>query len=197
MRLLIAFSVFLILGAIAARAQPDADGRWRAGVYSFSDELGGFRITGISGQGTEEDPAVVSQEITGLQAATLVVRALVTLKPYVPTGHEKSGFLFLRLITVNGSGHPWIAYDMELQEKLHRPSVFGDGLSFDQLKYSVASFGSDHFVDHVANFEPYDKLTYRKGHVDPQDATTFGLLITDFTPRSRFFLRQDPVIPMF
>ncbi|TIN20417.1 MAG: hypothetical protein E5Y31_22965, partial [Mesorhizobium sp.] len=33
---------------------------WAAGAYSFSDELGGFHITGASGIGTKDDPLVIT-----------------------------------------------------------------------------------------------------------------------------------------
>ena len=33
---------------------------WRTGAYSFSDELGGFRITGVSGIGTKEEPLLTN-----------------------------------------------------------------------------------------------------------------------------------------
>ena len=189
--------ILIICCMPAAGAQRNDLGHWVAGNFSFSDELGGFRIVGISGRGTEQDPAIVTQEISGLHESTLIVRATQQLKPYVPSGSERSGFLFLKLVTLNHTGHPWIAFNLELQEKHQHPSVFGDGLSFDQLKYSVESFGSDIFNNHLAAFEPYDKLSFRGGSVNPAEAVTLSVLITDFTPRPRFYLRQDPVIPMF
>ena len=59
----------------AAAAQPADDlGRWHAGPYSYSDELGGFAIVGISGSGrTADDPVVLVQEFHSASPVTLDV----------------------------------------------------------------------------------------------------------------------------
>ena len=57
MKTSLALAVLLAIAATDAGAE-DAK-PWVAGAYSFSDERGGFRITGISGQGTQTDPVVI------------------------------------------------------------------------------------------------------------------------------------------
>ena len=54
---------------------------------------------------------------------------------------------------------------------------------------------SDSFAVFSRDFEPYDKLLFTKGSVDPGQSVGFSFLITDFTPRWEFFLVQDPRIP--
>src|SRR5262245_24184570 len=48
----------------------------RAGDYSFSDELGGFRLLSAKGTGTASDPVVVEEELEDVAAVTLVVRRI-------------------------------------------------------------------------------------------------------------------------
>ena len=47
---------------------------WATGAYSFSDELGGFRITGASGIGTKDDPLVITEELNSATPVTLTIR---------------------------------------------------------------------------------------------------------------------------
>ena len=106
---------------------------WPAGAYSFSDELGGFRITGGSGNGHQgrsdrhrrgaefgnagdaDHPHDQADPSLRLRPATIA-----------------NGILYMRIEVLNNSGQAWIEFEFELQEILDQPSVFGDGLSFDQ-----------------------------------------------------------------
>ena len=40
--------------------------------------------------------------------------------------------MYMRIEVLNNSGQAWVEFQFELQEILNQPSVFGDGLSFDQ-----------------------------------------------------------------
>lgn len=166
-----------------------------AGAYSFSDELGGFRVISAASAGTRDDPIVVRQEFTSATPATMVIRAIVPVKPFDHTGQFASGFLHMRIVVLNNSGHPWTEFEFELQERQNVPSVFGDGLSFDQRKSDSDNISSDSFARFSRDFEPYDRLLYQDGKVDPLATSTFGFFITDFTPRWTFYLLQDPRIP--
>jgi hypothetical protein len=189
-RLGILLLVPLVCGAGAAD-----DGRFSAGSYSFSDELGGFRIIGISGTGSTNDPIILQEKFSSASAVTLVIRAARPLRPYGEAGDYANGFLHLRLVVHNGSGLGWVEFEFELQEQLGQPSDFGDGLSFNQRKLSDEGLQSDHFADYHRDYEPYDRLLFREGHVDPKSFATFGFFISDFTPDPIFYLRQDPRIP--
>jgi hypothetical protein len=185
----------LLLAPLICGAGAADDGRFYAGAYSFSDELGGFRITGISGTGSTADPIVLREEFSSSSPMTLVIRAARPLRPYGEAGDYANGFLHLRLVVHNGSGQGWVEFEFELQEQLGQPSDFGDGLSFNQRKLSDEGLQSDRFADYHRDYEPYDRLLFREGHVDPRSFATFGFFISDFTPDPVFYLRQDPRIP--
>jgi hypothetical protein len=96
---------------------------------------------------------------------------------------------------LNASDLAWVEFEFELQEILNEPSLFGDGLSFDQRRSDGNAISSDSFSDFSRDFEPYDRLLFRSGNIDPKKVGSFGLLITDYTPTSVFYLVQDPRIP--
>lgn len=187
----------LLLCSLPASAQDDEfeHPRWPAGAYSFSDELGGFRITSVTGLGTREDPIVIAEEFTSASPVTMVIRTIKPIRAFDFSGNYANGFLHVRLEILNNSRLAWIEFEFELQEILHEPSLFGDGLSFDQRRTDARTISSDSFSQFSRDFEPYDRLLLRDGKVDPGEIATFGFLITDFTPKSQFYLVQDPRIP--
>lgn len=166
-----------------------------AGAYSFSDELGGFEIRSVSGIGSRADPIVIVEELPSASPVTLVIRARGKIKPFAPAGEFANGFMYLRVIAINASGLPWLEFEFELQEIRQQPSVYGDGLSFDQRRTGTDSFASDRFKRYDDRFEPYDRLIYYDGTVNPRESVEFTFLISDFTPRPVFYLVQDPRIP--
>ena len=168
---------------------------WPAGAYSFSDELGGFRITAASGKGTSDDPIVLVEELNSATPVTLTIRTTRPIRPFDSSGDYASGILYMRIEALNNSGQAWLEFEFELQEILGRPCVFGDGLSFDQRSSNPTTIGSRNFAEFDRNFEPYDRLLFRDGKVDPLEAADFEFLITDYTPRWTFYLVQDPRIP--
>ncbi len=169
---------------------------WAAGPYTFSDELGGFKITGVSGAGTKEDPVVITEELFSATPVTLVIRAIKPIRSFDNTGEYVNGFLHMRIDTLNNSGNAWVEFEFELQENLGKASLFGDGLSFDQRRNETRTYiSADHYLDFSRNFEPYDRLRFGTGKVDPLETARFGFLITDYTPKMTFYLVQDPRIP--
>jgi len=182
-------AVLLILPLLLASAGPADDGRWYAGSYSFSDELGGFRILSIRGTGTKADPVEISEELHSANPVTLVIRTTHRL-PVAQTGT-----LHLRVAVVNKSGLAWIEFAFELQEILGKPSNFYDGLSFAQVSPVPDLVSSDRFASFESRFESFDRLRFSNGHADPLSQTRFGFLITDVTPADKFYLLQDPRVP--
>ncbi len=168
---------------------------WNAGAYSFSDELGGFRITAVSGTGTREDPLVIKEELESSSPVTLTIRTTRPIRPFDNSGFYANGIMFMRIEALNNSGQAWVEFEFELQEIEGKASVFGDGLSFDQRRTDNANITSDSFKAYSRDFEPYDRLRYSDGKVDPGDEAGFSFLVTDYTPRWRFYLVQDPRIP--
>jgi hypothetical protein len=190
-----------VLAAMLALGLPlatgaSADGKlWFAGPYSFSDERGGFVITGLGGSGTRDDPYLIRQELFSSSPVTLVIRVTAPLNMFDPSGRFAIGQLHMRIETVNASGQAWQEFEFELQEAEGQPSTFGDGLSFDQRRQQSDTISSDSFGWWSRAYEPYDRLRFREGHVDPQATAGFGFFINDFTPRAEFYLVQDPRIP--
>ncbi len=169
---------------------------WLAGAFSISDELGGFSIRSVSGSGDRDDPILVVQEFPSARAVTLVIRALSPGTPFSASGITDRNIIHMRIETLNASGIPWIEFEFELQKEFSLPSVFGDGLSFDQVRHDREGVSSDSFVQFHDDFEPYDRLRFYQGHVDPLGVVQFRFVITDFNPREIFYLRQDPRIPL-
>ena len=187
----------LALAAVPALADenlPD-DRRWVSGAYSFSAELGGFRIVSVSGKGTRSDPIVIAEEFDSASPVILVIRTVRPIRPFDYSGNYANGFMHLRIEALNNSALPWIEFEFELQEQLHRASVFGDGLSFDQRRADSDNIASGNFRWFSRDFEPYDRLLFRNGKIDHGEIASFEFMITDFTPRWEFFLVQDPRIP--
>jgi len=186
-------AVVVALGSVAAQETPSK--RWEAGAYSFSDELGGFRIVSVSGTGTKDDPIVIQEEMQSATPVTMAIRTIRPIRPFDYSGYYANGFLHIRLEVLNNSKLPWIEFEFELQEQLGRASIFGDGLSFDQRRTESGNIWSESFEKYSRAFEPYDRLLFREGKVDHLDGASFNFMISDFTPRWEFFLVQDPRIP--
>lgn len=185
--------VMLVSGSVAAQEMPSK--RWHAGAYSFSDELGGFRIVSASGKGTKDDPIVIQEEMNSASPVTMVLRTVRPIRPFDYSGFYANGFLHVRIEVLNNSKLPWIEFEFELQERLGKASVFGDGLSFDQRRTESGNIWSESFGEYSRAFEPYDRLLFREGKVDHLAGASFNFMITDFTPRWEFYLVQDPRIP--
>ena len=174
-----------------------AQGHWVAGKFSFSDELGGFKITGVSGSGTREDPAVVRQIFDTAYSGTMVIRRLGSIERQSKDAGLGSthGTVHLRIETINNSNLAWVGFGFELQEQLNVVSTYGDGLSFDQISRRRSEVFSDRFSDFEDQFEPGDRLVFTNGFVNNQTSVATGFVITDFTPTREFYLLQDPQIP--
>jgi hypothetical protein len=187
--------LFLALGFHPASAGAQKQKMWLAGPYSFSDELGGFHITGISGRGTLADPIVLEEELNSATPVTLTIRTTRPIRPFDASGDYANGILYMHIKVLNNSGQAWIEFEFELQEILDQPSTFGDGLSFDQRSKNPTNIVSSNFAEFDRDFEPYDRLLFKNGKIDPLESGSFDFLITDYTPRWTFYLVQDPRIP--
>jgi hypothetical protein len=193
--LVVAITIALLWPLAPARAEDPAPTVWVTGAYSFSDELGGFTIRAAGGDGTVDNPFLITQEMTSATPVTMVIRALRPVRAFDTSGKFPNGFTHFRIEVVNSSGLAWIECEFELQEILNKPSVFGDGLSFDQRRGDSDRVSSDSFVTWSRDFEPYDKLLFTGGKVDPLATARFSFLVTDFTPKRTFYLVFDPRIP--
>jgi hypothetical protein len=188
-------AALLCLG-LAVSVTPARAEDFTAGGLRFSDELGGFRLISVTGSGSASDPIIVVEEITRVGPAVLTIRGqqMIAMKD-APA--RKAAFVNLAVIKVviNGTHRAWTGFDLELQEELKKPSPYEDGLSFDQLgSFSDEPFASDSFSLTRRMPEPYDRVQFYDGSVDPGAAVRFNLFITDPTPASVFYLLQEPLL---
>lgn len=184
------------LSVLGAASRAGERREWQSGYYAFSDELGGFRIRSVRGTGLSDDPIVITEELTSSSPVTLVIRAVKPGQPTDDPHYFATGSLRIRVEVLNNSGQAWVEFEFELQEHLGEPSIFSDGLSFDQRRTEGEHIVSNSFAAFSRDFEPYDRLRFTEGRVDPLKTGTFEFLITDFTPRPVFYLLQDPRIPL-
>ena len=188
-----AFLAPLLLAALPMPASGQTV--WTTGAYSFSDELGGFHITGASGNGTRDDPFVITEELNSATPVTLTIRAVQPIQPFGVAGKFATGMLKMRIDVLNNGGQGWVEFQFELQSILGQPSTDDDGLSFDQPNKTPDYISSSSFADYYRELTPYDRLLFRNGKVDPLKTATFDFLITDLMPKGTFWLVQEPRIP--
>jgi hypothetical protein len=179
----------VILICLAIAPSPAGATELFAGGRSFSDELGGFRLLSARGAGTSADPVVVTEEFLDAAPATLVIRNRAAA-----AGEPGIGDLQFTLVkhVINHSQRVWAGFELELQETLGAPSDYGDGLSFKQFDSAAADVASDLFAKNERLFEPYDRIEFSGGAVDPDRTVMIRVTITDPTPVPEFYLVQDP-----
>ncbi len=170
----------------------------RAGGLIFSDELGGFEILSVSGAGTEEDPIVLVQRLAHVDPVVLVIRFAddTSNRPFTMS----NPFFFrsaIKTVIINDSRFPWVGFDFELQQVRDEPSVYGDGLSFDQMQtFADRHIRSNRFRHLMAAQEPYDRLRFRDGSVDPGGDVEFDVNLLDVSPMPEFFILLHPLVPI-
>jgi hypothetical protein len=184
--LLLAFAVALALRSESGVAAPLSS----SGI-TFSDELGGFSVTSVSGSGTISDPFVVAEDVTGPQEAILVIKGFSAGFGNRVGSHHLAGFALEKVVT-NRSSDDWNLFEMELREVLDQQSPYGDGLSFGQASSVGRPFTSSAFPLNDEVDEPYDSVSFHGGVVRPGETVTFHLIITDTSPVSPFLLLQQP-----
>jgi hypothetical protein len=181
----------LVLICVASGA-PAAE-TWTAGGLTFSDEPGGARLLGASGTGAPDDPIVLIEEITGPGPAVLEVRN-------GRTGHlnvsPAIGFLSLSVVKIIANRGPWrwAGFDLELMTGPDQPSVYTDGLSFDQPRTFQRIAKADRFRQTVQEDEPFDRIRFDGGQVDPAEYLRLDFDILDANGTAVFYLVQRPII---
>lgn len=186
----------LLAGPIALGYAPSLEAKTlRVGPFTFSDERGGFEILAASGAGTEKDPVVLTERIFGTEPVTLVIRADVA-SASDGTVHLAGMFAFAMVkIVINDTPASWTGFSLELQETAGKPSGYFDGLSFDQVtQFRNRLATSDRFADIGVEQEPRDRINFHSGSVTRHDRVRLDFNITDMTPRSEFYLVQDPEV---
>ena len=178
------------LGLGAARSMA---GTWTVAGLSFSDDLGGVRLLAVSGRGTRADPIVLVEEITDAGPAMLVIENLRNGGELISPAR---GFLSLSVIVVVTNRGPWrwSGFDLELRTTPDDPSVYSDGLSFDQPQTFQRLARADRFEQTVQEDEPFDRIRFDSGSVDPAYRLRLDFDILDANGRPVFYLVQRPIV---
>ena len=106
------------------------------------------------------------EEISGPGPAVLEIRN-------GRTGHldvsPATGFLRLSMVKIIANRGPWrwSGFDLELMAGPDQPSVYADGLSFDQPHTVPRQARADRFLQTVREDEPFDRIRFDGGKVDP------------------------------
>lgn len=165
-----------------------------AGI-TFSDELGGFELVGVTGQGTINDPFVVTEKVTGPMDPTLKISGLYYDKGNRLSTHHAAG-LAIRKIAINATSKTWHNYEMELRKVITRHSPYEDGLSFGQNSSLGISFISSNFPFSHKTDEPQDTLSFSGTDILPGQQAIFNFIVTDMSPAVTFYLLQRPLLPV-
>ena len=166
---------------------------WTTGGMSFSDHPGGARLLEASGTGTRDDPIVLVEEIVGPGPAVLEIQN-------GRTGHldvsPATGFLTLAVvkIIVNRGPWRWTGFDLELMTAPDQPSVYADGLSFDQPQTFQRLARADRFLQTAQEDEPFDRIRFDGGQVDPAEYLRLDFDIVDVNGTAVFYLVQRPIV---
>jgi len=164
----------------------------RVNGITFSDELGGFEITGVSGSGTKSDPFVVRENIDTV--STDVVLVIKDIDPNIGNlvgTHHAFAFVLTKVVT-NKTPRAWTRFAFELREVLETYSPYGDGLSFGQASTAGRPYVSREFTTSNETEEPYDQLEFTGGRIEPGASATMTFVISDASPEAIFYLLQQP-----
>ncbi len=173
-----------------------ADGRaasWTVAGLTINDELGGVRLLGAAGSGTAADPLVLVEEIEGAGPAVLVV---INHRNRGELISPSRGFLALSVvkIVINRGPWRWSGFDLELRTTPEQASVYRDGLSFDQPQTFARLARADRFAQTVQEDEPFDRIRFDGGSVDPRRYLRLAFDILDANGRPVFYLVQRPIV---
>ena len=165
---------------------------WTTAGMSFSDRPGGARLLAASGTGTRDDPIVLVEEISGPGPAVLEIRN-------GRTGHldvsPATGFLRLSVVKIIANCGPWrwSGFDLELMTGPDQPSVYADGLSFDQPQTVPRQARADRFLQTAREDEPFDRIRFDGGQVDPGQYLRLDFDLVDINGTAVFYLVQRPI----
>jgi hypothetical protein len=161
---------------------------------TFSDELGGFALEGVTGNGSMDDPFVIVERMTSAGGGILRFRMDPAFGNRIGSQHT-IGFALIKVIE-NATDFTWNSFDLELQSQLGVPSGYADGLSFGQGSMAGRPFTSLEFARVKMIDEPYDQVEFEDGKVPVGSRTTLRIVITESTPLSDAYLAQRPIRPL-
>lgn len=183
----------ICLAGLCLCAQQTAAETWTVAGLSFSDDLGGVRLLAVNGRGTRRDPIVLVEEIVGPEPAILIVQNHRNGAELVSPSRAFLSLSIIKIV-INRGPWRWSGFDLELRTTPDDPSVYIDGLSFDQPQTFQRLAKANRFVGTVQEDEPYDRIRFDGGQVDPADYLRLDFDIFDANGRPLFYLVQRPVV---
>jgi hypothetical protein len=161
---------------------------------TFSDELGGFVLQSVTGQGSMDDPFVVTERMTDSNGGILLLRVDPAVGNRIGSQHT-IGFALIKVIE-NATELPWTAFELELQSKLGTPSDYFDGLSFGQGSTAGKPFTATGFEQITVTNEPYDRIDLGQGKIAIGERVTIRFVISETLPLSEAYILQRPTRPV-
>ncbi len=174
--------------------RPADAAQFSVGGISFSDELGGFVLERLTGEGTLDHPFIVTERIVDGNGGDLVIRVDPLFGNQIGTQHA-IGFALVKVVE-NGTDFPWTSFELELQSTHGVPSGYADGLSFGQGSNAGRPFSDIGFRDIAVIDEPYDRIEYDQGRIPVGGQATFRFVITEALPLVAAYLAQRPRRPV-
>jgi hypothetical protein len=111
---------FLLIAVLLVPAEK----AWAASLtvdgVTFSDELGGFVLEGVTGSGSMDDPFVVIERMTSASGGILRFRMDPAFGNRIGSQHT-IGFALIKVIE-NATDFTWNSFELELQSQLGVPS---------------------------------------------------------------------------
>jgi hypothetical protein len=184
----------IVTVVVAALALPVRGASFSDNGIIFSDELGGFVLQSVTGQGSMDDPFVVTERMTDSNGGILLLRVDPAVGNRIGSQHT-IGFALIKVIE-NATELPWTAFELELQSKLGTPSDYFDGLSFGQGSTAGKPFTDTGFEQITVTNEPYDRIELGQGRIAIGERVTVRLVITETLPLSEAYILQRPTRPV-
>lgn len=169
-------------------------GSLKVNGITFSDRLGGFILEKASGQGSMDDPFVLTERITSTDGGTLAFSVPFNFGNHIGSQHIV-GFAVIKEIE-NATNEPWTGFELELQSKLGVPSDDSDGLSFGQGSTAGRPFTAAPFEKVTIVDTPYDRVEIEQGRVPVGGHMKIALVITLFDALPEAYLVQRPTRPV-
>ena len=184
----------MLIAALLVPAEETRAASLTVDGVTFSDELGGFVLEGVTGSGSMDDPFVVVERMTSASGGILRFRMDPAFGNRIGSQHT-IGFALIKVIE-NATDFTWNSFELELQSQLGVPSDYADGLSFGQGSTVGRPFTSLEFARVKMIDEPYDQVEFEDGKVSVGGHTTLRIVITESMPLSDAYLAQRPTRPL-
>jgi hypothetical protein len=174
---------------------PQADGAaFSVNGITFSDELGGFALEKVTGEGSMDDPFVLVERITDPNGGMLLFRVDPGFGNRIGSQHL-IGFAVIKVVE-NGTNFPWTSFELELQSVRGVPSDYLDGLSFGQGSDAGRPFSAEGFDRVRVIDEPYDRVEFDHGRIAIGARATLRFVISESMPLHEAYLLQRPTHPV-